>query len=77
MENPLAVQWLEPSTLTAKSLGSILGWGAKKPHKPCGVLRKKKKKMNYLWNGLKMDIKKQVSNQNLVKVVKNTTSVKT
>lgn len=27
MGNSPTVQWLEPSTLTAKSLGSILGWG--------------------------------------------------
>ena len=43
MGNSPTVQWLEPSTLTAKSLGSILGWGTKKSHKSCSVVWKKKK----------------------------------
>ena len=49
MGNSLTVQWLEPTTLTAKSLGSILGWGTKNSHKSCGVVRKKKKKENELF----------------------------
>ena len=45
--NSLAFQWLGPSTLAAKGLGSIRAWGTKIPQAMwCGLKEKKRKQKN-------------------------------